>query len=71
MPNGSHGRTQAISVHNLVEINLAPLSEEENNERIKRLARKILRVVEGNRGNRSTAGEDIFSNGTFEQDLAI
>lgn len=71
MSKGSKHRTQAFSALNHIEIKIAPLTEEENNERIKRLARKILRCVESGRRNRPTGSEDIFSNNTFEQDIAI
>lgn len=71
MFKGSKHRTQAFSMLDHIEIKIAPLTEEENNERIKRLARKILRCVESGRRNRPANSEDIFSDRTFEQDIAI
>lgn len=71
MSKGSRHRTQAFSVLDHIQIKIAPLKEEENNERIKRLARKILRCVESGRRNRPAISENIFSDNTFEQDIAI
>lgn len=71
MPRGSKHRTQAFSTLDHIEIKIAPLNEEENNDRIKRLARKILRCMENSRGDRTSKSEDIFSDSTFEQDIAI
>jgi len=71
MPKGIPIDTQALPLLNNIESKLVCLSEEENNERIKRLARKILRVLESDRGNRPATGEDLFSSSSLEQDLAI
>lgn len=71
MPKGIPVDAQANAIISNVRIEIATLPEEENNERIKRLARKILRVVENDRGYRPATGEDIFSNATLEQNLAI
>lgn len=71
MPKGIPIDTQALPLLNNIETKIVRLSEEENNERIKRLARKILRVVEGDRGHRPSTNEVIFSNSSLEQDLAI
>jgi hypothetical protein len=71
MPKGIPIDTQALPLLNNIEMKLISLPEEENNERIKRLARKILRVLESDRGNRPATGEDLFSSSSLEQDLAI
>lgn len=71
MSKGSKHRPQAFSMLDHIEIKIAPLTEEEKNERIKRLARKILRCMESGCRNRPAKPEDIFSDRAFEQDIAI
>lgn len=54
-----------------IEIKIAPLTEEENNERIKRLAKKILRVVEVSGRRKRQRSDDGFRQVTLESELAI
>jgi len=71
MPKGIPINTQADSILSNVKIEIVELPEEENNERIKRLARKILRAVENDRGRKVGDGDDFLANSTLEQDIAI
>ncbi|MCM2282270.1 MAG: hypothetical protein NDI61_10535 [Bdellovibrionaceae bacterium] len=71
MRAGSRYRTQAFSMLNQIETKIAPLSPEENNERIKRLAKKILRVVEVRGRRKRQSNDDGFKQGTLESELAI
>lgn len=71
MRTGSKNRTQAFSMHHQIELKIAPLSPEENNERLKRLAKKILRVVEVRCRRKKQRGDDGFKQITLESELAI
>jgi len=71
MPKGIPINTHAFSIFSNVKIEIVSPPEGENNERIKRLARKILRVVESDRGNRPATGDDFFSDASLEKKLAI
>lgn len=71
MHAGSKYRTQAFSMLNQIEMKIAPLSPEENNERIKRLAKKILRVVEVRGRRKKQLDDDGFKQGTLESELAL
>lgn len=71
MPKGIPINTQADSILSNVKIEIVALPEEENNERIKRLARKILRAVENDRGRKVGDNDDFLANSTLEQDIAI
>ena len=71
MPKGASKTTQAASLLEHIELNVIPLSTEANNERIKRLAKKILRVVESSGGRRPATGDNPFSDATLEKNLAI
>lgn len=71
MPKGIPINTQADSILSNVTIEIVALPEEENNERIKRLARKILRAVENDRGRKVGDSDDVLANSTLEQDIAI
>jgi hypothetical protein len=56
---------------NNIEIQLAPLTEEQNNERIKRLAKKILHVVESNSRRKRQRENNDFQQINLESELAI
>lgn len=71
MSRGSNNRAQALSMLNQIELKLVPLTPEENNERIKRLAKKILRVVEVNGRRKDRRDDDGFKQVTLESELAI
>jgi len=71
MPKCSNRRTKASSMQFQVELELAPLTEEEDNERIKRLTRKILRVVENFGRRKKERGDDLSFGTTLEKEIAI
>ncbi len=70
MSKGLKYQTNAFSMLDHIEIKTVPLSEEENNERIKRLAKKILRIVEVSR-RRKKQRDDDFKQVSLETELAI
>lgn len=71
MPKGIPINTHALPMLANIKIKPIKLSEEANHERIKRLAKKILRVVESSGGRQPATGDDLFSDATFEKKLAI
>ncbi|MFN8791394.1 MAG: hypothetical protein ACK5Y2_08075 [Bdellovibrionales bacterium] len=71
MPKGIPINTQADSILSNVKVEIVALPEKENNERIKRLARKILRAMENDRGRKVGDSDDFLANSTLEQDIAI